>query len=116
MVETVPLEWLEQLPCSVTVCDTDYRVLYLNQRSAEVNAKDGGKSLVGRNLLDCHPPEAQAKLRAVMASGEPNVYTIEKNGTRKMIYQCHWKKGGRVAGLVEVTFELPREVPHFLRA
>jgi hypothetical protein len=32
-----------------------------------------------------------------------------------MIYQAHWKKNGRVAGLVEITFELPREVPHFVR-
>ncbi len=109
------LEWLEELPCSVTVCDEHYTVLYLNGRAAEVNAKDGGKSLVGRNLLDCHPPEAQEKLRRVMASGVPNVYTIEKQGVRKMIYQCHWRRNGAVAGLIELSFELPREVPHFVR-
>jgi DUF438 domain-containing protein len=115
MVDAVHLEWFEQLPCSVTVCDKDYTILYLNDRSAEVNAQEGGKDLVGRNLMDCHPPEAQAKLRKVMASARPNVYTVEKKGVRKMIYQAHWKKNGRVAGLVEITFELPREVPHFVR-
>ncbi len=115
MVDVKPLDWFEQLPCSVTICDRDYTVLYLNERSAEVNAKDGGKALVGRNLLDCHPPEAQEKLRKVMASGRPNIYTIEKNGVKKMILQCHWRKAGKVGGLVEISFELPEQIPHFLR-
>jgi len=109
------LGWLEELPCAVTVCDAEFRVLYLNARAAEVNAKDGGKALIGRNLLDCHPPEAQEKLRKVWASGRPNIYTIERNGVRKMIYQAHWRRHGKAAGLVEVTFELPSEVPHFVR-
>lgn len=113
---SVPMAWFENLPCSVTVCDRNYRILYLNVRSAEVNAKDGGKKLVGQNLLDCHPPAAQEKLRRVMASGQPNIYTIERNGVHKMIYQSHWKKNGRVAGMVEVTFELPSEIPHFVRS
>lgn len=103
------------MPCAVTVCDAEYVTLYMNDRSAEVNAKDGGKGLIGKNLMDCHPPEAREKLRKVMASGQPNVYTIEKNGVKKMIYQCHWKRDGHVAGLVEITFELPREIPHFVR-
>jgi len=115
MPTALPFEWLEELPCAVTVCDSDYIILYLNARSAEVNAKDGGKALVGKNMLDCHPPEARAKLERVMASGVPNVYTIERHGVRKMIYQCHWRRSGEVAGLVEVTFELPQEIPHFLR-
>jgi len=109
------LEWFEELPCAVTVCDQSYTILYVNDRSAEVNAKDGGKSLVGRNMMDCHPPEAQEKLKRVMASDRPNVYTIERNGVRKIIYQAHWKRKGQPAGLVEITFELPSDMPHFVR-
>jgi len=116
MTDMIPQEWLEELPCAVTVCDSAYRVLYLNARSAEVNASDGGKALIGRNLMDCHPPEAQEKLRKVMASGRPNIYTVEKKGVRKMVYQAPWKRGGKLGGLVEVTFELPSEVPHFVRS
>ena len=115
MVAVSGLEWFDQLPCAVTVCDRNYVILYLNDRAAEVNAKDGGKSLVGKNMMDCHPPEAQEKLKRVMASGLPNIYTIEKKGVRKMIYQAHWKAEGRLAGLVEVTFELPEVIPHFVR-
>jgi len=107
--------WFEQLPCAVTVCDTKYKILYMNDEAAEVTAEDGGRTLIGKSLLDCHPPDAQKKLREVMASGRPNVYTIEKKGVRKMIYQCHWKKRGRLGGLVELTFVLPKDIPHHVR-
>jgi DUF438 domain-containing protein len=116
MATTARLPWFDQLPCSVTVCDTNYKILYLNDRSARVNASDGGKSLVGKSLIDCHPPEAAAKLRKVMKSRRPNVYTVENKGVRKVVYQSHWKKGGKVAGLVEITFELPLNAPHFIRS
>lgn len=115
MVRLSQLGWFERLPCAVTVCDKNYRILYMNARAVQVNSKDGGKALVGKNLMDCHPPEAQDKLRKVMASGRPNVYTIEKRGTKKLVYQCHWKKGRRVSGLVELTFELPVVIPNFVR-
>jgi transcriptional regulator with PAS, ATPase and Fis domain len=109
------LEVFEQLPCAVTVCDRKYTILYLNERAAEVHSEDGGKALLGKSLMDCHPPKAQKKLKNVMASGRPNVYTIEKNGTKKLVYQCLWKKRGKVGGLVEFTFELPSDIPNFVR-
>jgi len=115
MVNTIPIDWLERLPCSITVCDTKYKILYMNERSAEISSKDGGKALIGKNLLNCHPPEARKKLKNVMASGLPNIYTAEKRGAKKLVYQCHWKSKGRTAGLVEFTFELPSKVPNFVR-
>jgi transcriptional regulator with PAS, ATPase and Fis domain len=115
MVSAGHLDWFEQLPCAVTVCDRDYTILYMNERAAEVHSEDGGKALIGKSLMDCHPPKAQKKLKKVMASGRPNVYTIEKKGTKKMVYQCHWKKRGRVGGLLELSFELPMDIPHFVR-
>jgi len=115
MVSSIQVDWFERLPCSVTVCDRKYKILYMNERSAEVSAKDGGKALIGKNLLDCHPPEAQEKLKKVMASGTPNVYTTEKRGAKKLIYQCHWVKDGSKGGLVEFSFELPNKVPNFVR-
>lgn len=109
------LEWLEELPCSVTICDKKYKILYMNERAAEASMEDGGKALIGKNLMDCHPPKARAKLRKVMASGRPNVYAIVKRGKKKLVYQCHWKNAGKVAGLAEFSFELPAEVPSFVR-
>ncbi len=45
-----------------------------------------------------------------------NVYTIEKRGTRKLIYQTVWRRdGGAIGGLVEFSMELPDELPHYVR-
>ena len=110
-----PFDWLEQLPCSMMVCDRKYTILYLNERAAKDHAEDGGRALVGKDLMDCHPPEAQDKLREVLASGIPNVYTIERKGKRKLVYQCQWKKKGRVGGLVQLVIELPPSLPNHKR-
>jgi hypothetical protein len=116
MAKLSHLEWFEQLPCSVMVCDTRYRILYLNDMAAKDHADDGGKELVGRNLMDCHPPEAQEKLRKIMTSGRPNVYTTERKGKKKLVYQCQWKKRGRVGGLVQLVAELPGDIPNIVRS
>jgi PAS domain-containing protein len=115
MVNVEHLEWFDQLACPVTVCGKDYTILYMNDAAVELNKKEGGRDLIGKNLMDCHPPEAQKKLKAVMESGKPNVYTVEKKGVKKLIYQGHWKKKGRVAGLVEFSIVLPGDMPHFVR-
>jgi hypothetical protein len=43
------------------------------------------------------------------------VYTIEKNGVRKLIFQAPWFQDGKYAGLVELALEIPAEMPHFVR-
>ncbi len=110
------LEWFETLPCAITVCDRSYKILYMNDMAAEATADDGGRALVGKSLMDCHPPKAQMELREVMASGRPDVYTVEKRGVRKMVYHGHWKRRGRLGGLVEFTFILPKDIPHHVRS
>ena len=32
-----------------------------------------------------------------------------------MIYQTPWRESGEVKGLIEITFEIPNEMPHFVR-
>ncbi|HMA47831.1 MAG TPA: PAS domain-containing protein, partial [Frankiaceae bacterium] len=59
--------WVREFPGAVTVCDRDGVVLEMNDKSAEVFAGDGGRALVGRNLLDCHPEPARSKLAAMLA-------------------------------------------------
>jgi len=50
-----------------------------------------------------------------MESKKPNVYTIEKLGQKKLIYQTVWTKKGEVAGLLELSLPIPFELPHFVR-
>jgi len=115
MVKKGSFEWFEHLPCSLIVCDRKYRILYMNDRAVRDHAGDGGEKLVGTDLMDCHPPEAQAKLRKVLASGLPNVYTSETEGKKKLVYQCPWRQGRRVGGLVQLVIELPKALPNHRR-
>lgn len=107
--------WIESLPAAVTVCDREGVILEMNEAACRAFAKDGGAALIGRNVLDCHPAPARAKLAALLAAGETNCYTIEKNGARKLIYQAPWYKDGACAGLVEIAIPLPAEIPNYVR-
>lgn len=107
--------WVREFQGAVTVCDRDGIILAMNDKSAAVFAADGGRQLLGRSLLDCHPEPARSKLAALLESRQSNVYTIEKNGVKKLIYQSPWYRGGEYAGLVELSLEVPFEMPHFVR-
>lgn len=107
--------WVEEFPGSVTVCDTEGRILEMNGRSREVFAADGGAALVGTNVLDCHPEPSRSKLRGMMDGRRTNVYTIRKNGKKKLIFQSPWFRDGAYAGFVELALEIPWDLPHFDR-
>jgi hypothetical protein len=100
----------------VTVCDETGIILEMNDKAAKGYENEGGRALIGSNMLDCHPPLARAKTEVLLAGHEKNVYTIEKNGIRKLIYQSPWFKNGEYAGFVEISLEIPWEMPHFIRS
>ncbi len=108
-------EWVREFPGAVTVCDRDGVVLEMNERSVASFADDGGAALIGTNVLDCHPEPARGKLAALLASGQANVYTIEKDGVKKLIYQAPWYRDRAYAGFVELSLEIPADLPHFVR-
>jgi len=107
--------WVKEFPGSVTVCDKEGRIIEMNDKSAEVFAADGGAKLIGTNVLDCHPEPSRSKLKAMLEGGRTNVYTIQKNGRKKLIYQSPWSENGRYAGFVEISVEIPWDMPHFNR-
>jgi PAS domain-containing protein len=109
------LDWVRELPAGVTVCDREGVILAMNAKAAETFAASGGAELIGSNLLDCHPEPSRTKLRELLAGARANVYTIEKGGVRKLIYQTPWYVEGRYRGLVELALELPETMPHFQR-
>ena len=111
---TMP-SWQEAFPHAITVCNREGVILFMNERACATFAQQGGAALVGTSLLDCHPEPARRKLAALLCSGKANVYTIEKNGVRKLIYQSPWYAAGQYAGVVELSLELPAEMPHFVR-
>jgi hypothetical protein len=108
-------EWVRAFPGAVTVCDRAGVILEMNQRSVASFAEDGGAALIGTNALDCHPEPSRSKLARLLESGQKNVYTIEKNGVKKLIYQAPWYRDGAYAGFVELSLEIPFDLPHFVR-
>ncbi|MBI4861685.1 MAG: PAS domain-containing protein [Candidatus Riflebacteria bacterium] len=111
----MPAEWLTEFPGSVTVCDADGIILDMNDAAARSVASEGGRALVGKSLFDCHPEPSRTKLRHLLASRDTSVYTIEKAGVKKLIYQAPWYENGRYRGFVEISLELPEKMPHFVR-
>ena len=87
----------------------------MNEKSREVFAADGGATLIGKNVLDCHPEPSRTKLKGMMKDERANIYTIQKKGRKKLIYQAPWYENGVYAGFVELSLEIPWDMPHFNR-
>jgi transcriptional regulator with PAS, ATPase and Fis domain len=104
-----------EFPGAITICDATGVIVYMNKRSRQVFAQEGGDRLLGANLLDCHPAAAKTRLQEIMHHQATNVYTIEKGGKKKLIYQSPWYEDGVYRGLVELALELPEHMPHFKR-
>ncbi len=102
-------------PAAVIVCDTEGIILYMNPAAETQFSGSGGRALLGSNLFDCHPKEAQEKIKALMRDRKSNVYTIEKSGKKQLIYQSPWYQDGEYAGLMEISFEIPIAIPNFQR-
>ena len=107
--------WIEGFCGAVTVCDKEGIILYMNDKAVTTFAKYGGRELIGRNLFDCHPEPARTKLKAMMNERKTNSYTIEKNGVKKLIHQSPWYKNEVYQGFVELSIEIPVEMPHHVR-
>jgi hypothetical protein len=107
--------WAQTFPGAITVSAADGTILEMNEKSAKTFAEDGGIGLIGSNVFDCHPEPARKKLMDLYKSHKVNIYTIEKNSQKKLIYQTPWFEKGRFAGYVELALEIPFDLPHFIR-
>ena len=105
------IDWAKEMDAAVCVCDTKGIVTYMNEKGKA----DYGSDLTGKEIFACHPEAALAKFKALLASGKENIYSIEKNGIKKMVYQLPIKTNGKYCGYAEIVKQLPSEVPHFVR-
>lgn len=111
----MPGEWTNEANISITVCDKNLNILEMNQKAIETFAKYGGEALIGKNLNNCHPEEANKKIAHMLDTKSLSAYTIQKNGERKLIYQAPWFQNGEHMGIVELSLPLPPNMPHFNR-
>lgn len=104
--------WVKEFPVKIEVCDREGILIEMNDKAA---ASEGNPALLGSNILDCHPEPARNKLVDILRNKRTNIYTIEKQGVKKLIYQGPWYQDGQYAGIVELSIEIPWEMPHFVR-
>lgn len=109
------INWAGELCVAITVSDLSGKIVYMNDRSASVFSKQGGRELEGRNLKDCHQAASWEKINEILNSGKSNCYTIEKEGIKKLIFQTPWYDHGKPGGLVELSMEIPFTMDHFVR-
>lgn len=109
-------DWIKEFPAAITVVDANGTILAMNDRACKAFEDDGGPALIGTSVLDCHPEPARTKLAVLMEKKIVNSYTIEKKGKWKMIYQSPWYEAGTYRGFVEISMEIPAQLPHFVRA
>ncbi len=109
-------EWIKDFPAAITVCDKDGLILEMNEKACATFASHGGAALIGTSLFACHNPRSVAIIKEMLATGRNNVYTIEKQGVKKLIYQQPWFRDGELGGLVEISLELPEDMAHYVRS
>jgi hypothetical protein len=105
----------DSFPGAVMICSPEGIIRFMNSEAETHFTKDGGRALIGSNVLDCHPSPAREKLAELMRGRLTNTYTSEKNGTKRLVYQFPCYQDGTYAGYGEISFEVPFAIPNFLR-
>jgi PAS domain S-box-containing protein len=109
------MSYFEEINDAITVCDASGIIIYMNKKAVTTFSKYGGETLLGSNLLDCHPGTSKTKVKEMLENHQPNTYTIEKEGKKKLIHQVPWFDQGIFSGLIEISIEIPDEMPLFQR-
>ena len=108
-METIS-DYFKGTGCAITVCDTDCRIVYQNDRSVAVNG-----DMRGRDMLGCHNERSKGIIHRILSEGISNSYTISKKGQKKLIHQTPWYRDGAIAGIIEFSIVIPEEMPHYIR-
>ena len=108
-------EWVREFTAEVMVCDRTGIAVEMNDEAAVLFAGDGGRGLLGSNIRDCHPDPARGKLESLLAGQTTNAYFSTEHEEKRFFYQAPWFQDGQFAGMVEVSFVVPQDIPHFIR-
>jgi len=106
------MSWTKQVQIAITVTDEHGTITEMNPASVETFAGDGGAKLIGTDVLACHPEPSRTQLADMYRDSQPNHYTIQKNGRRKIIHQLPLFDGPSFKGYVEISIPIPDQLPH----
>ena len=107
--------WYKVFPGPITVTDKNGTVIEMNEGSENLYEKDGGYAVLGRNAITCHPSGTQEKVRQIYETQSFNIYSITKDSKKRLVYQAPYFIEGEFSGIVELTLDLPEDIPHFDR-
>jgi transcriptional regulator with PAS, ATPase and Fis domain len=110
-----PTSWVKGFPAEITICDRTGFILELNNTAEEIFKEDGGSSLLGSNMLNCHPEPSRTKLAGMLETHQTNVYFNTEKSKKRFFFQSPWYKNDQFAGFVEISFEVPGEIPNFIK-
>jgi transcriptional regulator with PAS, ATPase and Fis domain len=114
-MESLYMDFIEKLDGAVIVTDSEGTLIYMNERAIRNFEKEGGGSLLGSRLSECHSDRSNKIIEEMIRTRSNNVYTIEKKGKKKLIFQSPLIADGEFKGLVELSLEIPFDMPHFIR-
>jgi transcriptional regulator with PAS, ATPase and Fis domain len=104
--------WVKGFYGAITICDDQGIILAMNEHSEKTFADQGGRTLIGKSLFDCHHDSSNRKIRKMLETQQPNIYIVEKNGEKKIILQAPWyEEGQTLGGLVEISIPFSGEIP-----
>ena len=109
------IDWSNNFNAAITICDKTGTIVEMNKKAIKTFESDGGEKLLGTNIFDCHSEPSKTILKELIQNKKTNVYTIEKNGVKKLIYQSPIFENGEYNGIVELSLEIPFDMPHFKR-
>ena len=109
-----PVSSLIETVFVIIVCDTEGIILEMNDQAVRRFQDQGGKKLLGSDLLDCHPEPYRTKVKQLMEKQEVNVLSIEKDGIGKLVYQTPWYVDGKYSGFVAIEVVLPSSMKQFI--
>lgn len=72
--------WVNNFPGSIMVCDREGIIMEMNEKACATFQKYGGRELIGKSVLACHPLAAREKLWSMIENEGFNCYTIERDG------------------------------------
>ena len=113
--QNIAVNWPEEFGASVTVIDCDFTIVYMNEAAITTFAKRGGRTLIGTDVRLCHQERSVHIIEHILSTGEPHTYIIEKHGQKRLIHQAPWHERGEIAGVVEISFEIPTDMAHYTR-
>jgi transcriptional regulator with PAS, ATPase and Fis domain len=102
--------WVDCFQGMISVCDTEGRIIEMNQKIADYFASSGGKGLIGTNLFDCHKPVSSEQIRDLMATKKADVYLNDENGKMELVIHAPLFENGLFAGLAEISLPLETSI------